>query len=121
MSVSDLTGVFFNEEKNKYQARIPYGGKERKLGHYKLASDAALAFDTALRLLGPSKKMKPNFASEKDHKKLRAVESRRIGLTVVFGKVKSSISSKIDGLITKVRAKDPLIGGNGGSGRKSKR
>eukprot|EP00579_Thalassiosira_antarctica_P003270 CAMPEP_0201904980 /NCGR_PEP_ID=MMETSP0902-20130614/56276_1 /ASSEMBLY_ACC=CAM_ASM_000551 /TAXON_ID=420261 /ORGANISM="Thalassiosira antarctica, Strain CCMP982" /LENGTH=1143 /DNA_ID=CAMNT_0048439085 /DNA_START=159 /DNA_END=3590 /DNA_ORIENTATION=+ len=103
LSISDLKGSSFIQEKKKYQAKIKHGGKHNHLGYYKIASDAALAHDEALKLLmGP--KANTNYATEHDHKNMRAMELRRTGLNVDFEAVRAYMSSKVNGVILKVRA-----------------
>ena len=101
MSISDLKGSSFIQEKKKYHGKIRHGGKHYHLGYYKLASDAALACDKALKLLmGPN--ANTNYATEHDHKKMRAMELRRTGLNVDFEAVRAYMSSKVNGAILKV-------------------
>ena len=48
---SQFVGVTFNRTHNKYQACITHYRKQHYLGRYKLAADAALAYDESARLL----------------------------------------------------------------------
>ena len=42
---SGYRGVFFNKQKNKYQAKIRHDGKYHHLGFYVSAADAGMAYD----------------------------------------------------------------------------
>lgn len=48
---SDFVGVTYNKTHSKYQACITHYRKQHYLGRYKLAVDAALAYDESARLL----------------------------------------------------------------------
>ena len=53
IAVSDLRGVHKNKSEN-YGAFIYHNKKQQRIGTFKLACDAALAYDKAARLLkGP--------------------------------------------------------------------
>ncbi|KAL9180597.1 hypothetical protein ACHAXT_011050 [Thalassiosira profunda] len=100
-TLSSLVGFAFNEEKSKYRVKMAHGGKDRNVGHYKLASDAARAYDEALKLLKECSGG-ANFISEKDHKDARAFEMRSTGLLVDYEKVRGYMLSKIEGIISKI-------------------
>lgn len=79
---SQFVGVTFNRTHNKYQACITHYRKQHYLGRYKLAADAALAYDESARLLkGPN--WKTNFTTRDDYElaKEREIEqvSRKSG------------------------------------------
>jgi len=70
---SDFVGVTYNKTHAKYQACITHYRKQHYLGRYKLAVDAALAYDESARLLkGTSWKV--NFQTMQDYEKAKAKE-----------------------------------------------
>ncbi|KAL7499435.1 hypothetical protein ACHAWT_009543 [Skeletonema menzelii] len=76
---SDFVGVTYNLTHAKYQACITHYRKQYYLGRYKLAVDAALAYDEAAKLLkGPNWKV--NFPSKEAYEKARKEEIQRIGI-----------------------------------------
>ena len=101
--ISNWKGIAFRPKKNKYKAKIPYGGEDINLGYYKLASDAALVHDEAAILLKGTK-AETNFASDQDHVSSRVAEMKGKCLNVKLEKVLSKISSKIESLVSKIRA-----------------
>jgi len=110
MSSRHWKGVSFIEEKEKYQekyqGKIEHGGKACHLGYYMLASDAALAHDEALRLLKISN-VRPNFATDQDHKNERAVELSKTVKTRFdddFEAVQQYITSTVSHIVSKVIA-----------------
>ena len=73
---SDFVGVTYNKTHAKYQACITHYRKQHYLGRYKLAVDAALAYDESARLLKGSS-WKVNFQTRHDYEvaKFRELES----------------------------------------------
>lgn len=94
--------------KTKYESLIPIGahGNNLSLGTFILASDAALAFDKASKLLNknvPSSQVKQNFAHDNDHIEMRKKEMRVRGLDDVDLKdVMSELSSTLNGIMSKI-------------------
>ncbi len=78
---SDYVGVTYNKTHAKFQACITHYRKQHYLGRYKLAVDAAKAYDQSAKLL-KGDGWKINFQSEKEYelakdKELREVEEKR--------------------------------------------
>jgi len=78
---SDYVGVTYNKTHAKFQACITHYRKQHYLGRYKLAVDAAKAYDQSAKLL-KGDGWKINFQSEKEYelakdKELRQVEEKR--------------------------------------------
>jgi len=75
---SDFVGVTYNLTHAKYQSCITHYRKQHYLGRYKLAVDAALAYDESARLLkGPSWKV--NFPTREAYEKARKEEMQHVG------------------------------------------
>ena len=75
---SDYVGVTFNKTHNKYQACITHFRRQHYLGRYRLASDAAKAYDdSAKKLKGPD--WKTNFCSEEEYQNARLKEEKSSG------------------------------------------
>eukprot|EP00574_Skeletonema_japonicum_P009203 CAMPEP_0201720640 /NCGR_PEP_ID=MMETSP0593-20130828/5519_1 /ASSEMBLY_ACC=CAM_ASM_000672 /TAXON_ID=267983 /ORGANISM="Skeletonema japonicum, Strain CCMP2506" /LENGTH=601 /DNA_ID=CAMNT_0048211307 /DNA_START=68 /DNA_END=1873 /DNA_ORIENTATION=+ len=75
---SDFVGVTYNLTHAKYQACITHYRKQHYLGRYKLAVDAALAYDESAKLLkGPNWKV--NFPTKDAYEKARKEEIQHIG------------------------------------------
>jgi hypothetical protein len=73
---SDFVGVTYNKTHAKYQACITHNRKQHYLGRYRLAVDAALAYDESARLLkGCSWKV--NFRNRMEYEAARAKELER--------------------------------------------
>ena len=117
MSISDLKGFYFHD--GSYKSQIKTGGNVHHLGNYKLASDAALAYDNAQKLR-KCPNLKTNFSKEQQHKNLRALESRRTGLNVDFASVQAYMASRLDFVATNIRASAEKDSGlnSGGDGEK---
>lgn len=79
-----------------YQALISIKGTPYSLGSYKLQSDAALAYDKAAMVFRGPTWSKINFATEQDHRALRAVELNTTGLCVDLEDVLVQISSNVN-------------------------
>jgi hypothetical protein len=80
---SDFVGVTYNKTHAKFQACITHYRKQHYLGRYKLACDAAKAYDQSAKLL-KGNGWKINFQSEDDYqaakeKEFREVEEKRQG------------------------------------------
>ena len=94
--------------KTKYESLIPIGahGNKLSLGTFILASDAALAFDKASKLLNknvPSSRVRQNFAHDNDHIEMRNKEMSVRGLDNVDLKdVMSELSSTLNGIMLKI-------------------
>ncbi len=75
---SDFVGVTYNKTHAKYQACITHYRKQHYLGRYKLAVDAALAYDESAKLLkGPNWKV--NFPTREAYEEARMEEMQHIG------------------------------------------
>ncbi len=75
---SDFVGVTYNLTHAKYQACITHYRKQYYLGRYKLAVDAALAYDESAKLLkGPNWKI--NFPTKEAYEEARKEEIKHIG------------------------------------------
>lgn len=80
---SDFVGVTYNKTHAKFQACITHYRKQHYLGRYKLACDAAKAYDQSAKLL-KGNGWKINFQNEEEYhsakeKELREVEEKRQG------------------------------------------
>ena len=78
---SDYIGVTFNKTHNKFQACITHYRKQHYLGRYKLAADAAKAYDDNARKL-KGIHWKVNFQTQKSYFDARAREENVIGNAV---------------------------------------
>lgn len=101
---SDYVGVTYNKTHAKYQACITHYRKQHYLGRYKLAVDAALAYDESARLLkGASWKV--NFATRQDYEeaKRRELESHGAngGRAIDLEKSMATVVSKIEEIASK--------------------
>jgi hypothetical protein len=74
---SDFVGVTYNKTHAKYQACITHYRKQHYLGRYRLAVDAALAYDESARLLKGSS-WKVNFRNRGEYE---AARDRELGVT----------------------------------------
>lgn len=74
---SDFVGVTYNKTHAKYQACITHYRKQHYLGRYKLAVDAALAYDESARLLKGSS-WKVNFRTKGDYEEAKLKELQSI-------------------------------------------
>lgn len=102
VSVSDLKGVYWVGANRRCRSGLSHGGRMLSLGRYDLASDAALAYDEAARLLkGDGAKL--NFAREHDHRRLRAREMNWAGSGAEFESVQAYMSSKVNYAVAKSR------------------
>jgi len=110
---SDFVGVTYNKTHAKYQACITHYRKQHYLGRYKLAVDAALAYDESARLLkGTSWKVNFPTMQAYDEAKLKELES--------IGK-KEATSVDVAGSLAAVAMKVEAIASNmGHSGRISR-
>ena len=98
---SDFVGVTYNLTHAKYQVTVTHYRKQYYLGRYKLAADAALAYDEAAKLLkGPNWKV--NFSSNEAYEKARKEEIQRIGTVdenaICQSKVKEMLASNMSKL-----------------------
>lgn len=75
---SDFVGVTYNKTHAKYQACITHYRKQHYLGRYKLAVDAALAYDESARLLKGSS-WKVNFLTRQIYEEAKVRELESIG------------------------------------------
>jgi len=94
-----LTGITLGHTVKRgttYRGRIVYEGTRHCLGFYELATDAALAWDQAVRLLKRHNGL-INFATGEEYKKLRAKELIENGLDVdleiTLAKIESSVTA----------------------------
>jgi len=94
---SDYVGVTFNKTHNKFQACITHFRKQHYLGRYRLAVDAAKAYDESAKLLKGAG-WKINFSSEKDFEKAKQAEIGNIrkedGSAIVIEGRKSKIRKR---------------------------
>ena len=94
--------------KTKYKSVIPIGahGNKLSLGTFSLASDAALAFDKASKLLNknvPSSQVRQNFTNEEDHIDMRNKEMSVRGLDDVgLKEVMTDISTNLNYIMSKI-------------------
>ena len=98
-----MKGILLDEDTKEYKAQIAHGGNLRELGGYKLASDAALAYDQAERLFN-GEYARTNFSSDQDHKDSRVEEMRRTGLNVDFDSIKANMAVRLDVIVKEVSA-----------------
>ena len=78
---SDFVGVTYNKTHAKFQSCITHYRKQHYLGRYKLAVDAALAYDESARLL-KGNSWKVNFASRKEYEVAKVKEMNRVTTTI---------------------------------------
>ena len=103
---SDFVGVTYNKTHAKYQACITHYRKQHYLGRYKLAVDAALAYDESARLLkGTSWKV--NFQSRQEYEKAKAKElasvvGRNGGKAVDVAGSLAAVASKVEEIASTV-------------------
>jgi hypothetical protein len=74
---SDYVGVTYNKTHAKYQACITHYRKQHYLGRYRLAVDAAKAYDDSAKLL-KGENWKTNFESDNDYENAKAQEIEMI-------------------------------------------
>mmetsp|Transcript_14644 Transcript_14644/g.26608 ORF Transcript_14644/g.26608 Transcript_14644/m.26608 type:complete len:991 (-) Transcript_14644:277-3249(-) len=98
--LKSLVGIRRKKNGGNYEAKISYQGAPINLGMYKLATDATLAHDKAVRLL-KGQRWRVNFAMDKDYKDLRAKESNQIGLDVDLEDALAAIKSKLNAIASK--------------------
>jgi len=120
---SDYVGVTYNKTHAKYQACITHYRKQHYLGRYKLAVDAALAYDQSARLLkGPSWKV--NFPREQDYEAAKAAELESIGRVGgldflsnidVAGSM-AAVASKVEEIASTVKEQGGKVADLSGSG-----
>lgn len=103
--LSSLKGANYHKSKDKYESRISYQGRSSLyIGTFKLASDAALAHDLALKILGGSS-LDVNFFTDQEYQSLRALELRMAGLDVNSVDTMAGISTKVNKFISsKIKA-----------------
>ena len=102
-TLSSLKGFLFKPDKKKYKAKIKYGENDINLGYYKLASDAARAYDRALGILR-GEEARTNFDSEDAYRSSRALEMKETNLHVDYETIQAKIASKIDDVTSKICA-----------------
>ena len=88
---SNFVGVTYSKTHAKYQVCINHDRRQHNLGRYRLASDAALAYDESVRLL-KGQGWKVNFHTRKEYevardKELRALLSVTTTMTKSMGTV----------------------------------
>jgi len=115
-SLSSLKGFAFKPDKKKYKAKIKYGENDINLGYYKLASDAAWAYDRALGVLR-GEKARTNFDSEDAYRSSRALEMKETNLHVDYETIQAKIASKtasaakeIGGDVSETKKKSDYVG-----------
>ncbi|KAL7547976.1 hypothetical protein ACHAWF_011251, partial [Thalassiosira exigua] len=96
---SDFVGVTYNKTHAKYQACITHYRKQHYLGRYKLAVDAALAYDESARLLKGSS-WKVNFPSRQAYDEAKEKELERIGKA---GAKSVDVEGSLDAVAMKVQ------------------
>lgn len=104
---SDFVGVTYNKTHAKYQACITHYRKQHYLGRYKLAVDAALAYDESARLLkGASWKV--NFTTRAAYEAAKAKELERLaasgGRKVDVDKSLAAVASKVEEIAVKAQS-----------------
>jgi hypothetical protein len=106
---SDYVGVTYNKTHAKYQACITHYRKQHYLGRYKLAVDAALAYDESARLLkGTSWKV--NFQTREAYEEAKMRELESIGVigqrTIDLEKSMATVASKVEEIASKAGSSD---------------
>lgn len=106
---SDYVGVTYNKTHAKYQACITHYRKQHYLGRYKLAVDAALAYDESARLLkGASWKV--NFSSKEAYEEAKKRELAAMGEqaqnAVDLDKAMSTVALKVEEIASKASNPD---------------
>ncbi|KAL3780258.1 hypothetical protein HJC23_007040 [Cyclotella cryptica] len=106
---SDYVGVTYNKTHAKYQACITHYRKQHYLGRYKLAVDAALAYDESARLLkGTSWKV--NFQTREAYEEAKMRELESIGAigqrTIDLEKSMATVASKVEEIASKAGSSD---------------
>ena len=81
-----------------YRARILHDDKEHNLGTFELQTDAALAYDKAVRSLKGSE-WETNFTTEQDYQTLRAFELNVVDLDMDMEDSSPEISSKVEEVV----------------------
>ena len=101
---SDYVGVTYNKTHAKYQACITHYRKQHYLGRYKLAVDAALAYDESARLLKGSS-WKVNFPTRQAYEEAKTREleslSAAAGRAIDLEKSMATVVSKIEEIASK--------------------
>ncbi|KAL7528424.1 hypothetical protein ACHAXR_002439, partial [Thalassiosira sp. AJA248-18] len=100
LSPADLMGITYSKQYEKYVSSIVFKGKPHFLGRFKLASDAGLARDQALKaVVGIAKGF--NFCSKQQYLDMREKEITSRGIEVedvdiIAAKIQKVIKSLID-------------------------
>lgn len=92
---SDYIGVTYNKTHAKFQACITHYRKQHYLGRYKLAVDAARAYDESAKQL-KGKGWKINFSSEEGYKRARQEEAERYAYAEIQAGRVSHYSMSVD-------------------------
>ncbi|KAL9178313.1 hypothetical protein ACHAXT_001741 [Thalassiosira profunda] len=115
---SDFVGVTYNKTHAKYQSCITHYRKQHYLGRYKLAVDAALAYDESARLLKGSS-WKVNFPTRDAYEAAKAKELETLGHRrdkVDVAQSLAAVAMKVEEIAANVN-KAPGMGWKGGTGR----
>ena len=101
---SKFIGATYNKNLQKYQSKTYIQGKYYILGSYKLQTDAAFAYDTAVNSFQLDRKRKVNFDSLDDYKQKRARELESSGILTAdsIAAVATKIQNRLDIVIAKV-------------------
>jgi len=91
---SDYVGVTYNKTHAKFQACITHYRKQHYLGRYKLAVDAAKAYDESARLL-KGQGWKINFRTEEDYTSAKKKEEEKLELQKQAAKQKKEEDQKL--------------------------
>ncbi|KAL3783792.1 hypothetical protein HJC23_000381 [Cyclotella cryptica] len=113
---SKFMGVTFKNREQKYEVTISHNTKKKKiyLGQYRLESDAALAYDEAVKILKGNGE-KTNFKSKDEYEQSRSKEVADCGVISDHVGSFEDISARVKGFVAKFRPKNsplPTIGSN---------
>ena len=102
---SNFVGVTYNKTHAKYQSCITHYRKQHYLGRYKLACDAALAYDESAKLL-KGKAWKVNFPTRQAYEQERVKEIHHIGdntADIDESETASIVAGKIAKIVAKLK------------------
>jgi hypothetical protein len=99
-------GVIFKTREQKYEATVRHIADKKKiyLGQYRLESDAAFAYDAAVKILNENG-AKTNFTRKDEYKQARSREMVASGLNIDDVGSFDAISAKVKNFVAKLRPK----------------
>jgi hypothetical protein len=100
---SNYTGVSLVKSSSKFRVQLRHNRKQRTIGHYDLAADAALAYDKTVNLLQEPSCTK-NFSSMKQYEDARKKESVETGIVISRDEVQQYMTSKVNEAVAKASA-----------------